>query len=262
MGDQYLGRVVSGLDVNDVSFANSPPYFDNADGDKREKILSFVEDYKVRGHYMTGDMYYLFYFCFASLCYHFEFLVQNLPQQSKLQASIFFNNITNYAKKSATVKFPWNKMAATPTFTGLLPHVCILAKLEGLKVELHWTKNQIIDGVKKDLDGRCLGSQSYFDKEEIIAKMGKLHNELLHKVEVVGRRSSTLQQGSIEDLPGIAVGMMESNANEIANALTIVDPDGGEWSQFFQENPFTCFCRLCFPPNDIMHAHHKLVLWE
>jgi len=27
-GDQYLGRVVSGLDVNDVSFAVSPPYFE------------------------------------------------------------------------------------------------------------------------------------------------------------------------------------------------------------------------------------------
>ena len=78
---------------------------------------------------------------------------------------------------------------ATPTFTGLLPHVCILAKLEGLKVELHWAKNQIIDGMKEDLNGRCLGSQSYFDKEKIIAKFGELHNELLHKVEVVGWRS-------------------------------------------------------------------------
>jgi hypothetical protein len=27
-GDQYLGRVVRGLDVNDVKFAVLPPYFD------------------------------------------------------------------------------------------------------------------------------------------------------------------------------------------------------------------------------------------
>ena len=106
-------------------------------------------------------------------------------------------------------------MAATPTITGLPSHVSILAKLEGLKVELHWAKNQIIDGVKEDLDGRHLGSQSYFDKIEVIEKMGELHNELLHKVEVVGWRLSTLQQGSIEDLPGIAVGMNGSNTNKI-----------------------------------------------
>jgi hypothetical protein len=29
-------------------------------------------------------------------------------------------------------------------------------------------------------------SQSYFDKEEIIQKMGELHGELLRHVEVVG----------------------------------------------------------------------------
>ena len=56
---------------------------------------------------------------------------------------------------------------------------------------------------------------------------------------------------------------MESNANEIANALTIVDPDGGKQFQyFFQGNPFTCSSRICFPQNDIIHAYHKLVLWE
>ncbi len=30
-GDQYLGRVVSGLDVNSIDFAVSPPFFDTAD---------------------------------------------------------------------------------------------------------------------------------------------------------------------------------------------------------------------------------------
>ena len=61
-GDQYLGRVVSGLDVNDISFAISPPFFGNADGDERENILSLIKDYMVGGQYMTGDMNYLFYF--------------------------------------------------------------------------------------------------------------------------------------------------------------------------------------------------------
>ena len=140
-------------------------------------------------------------------------------------------------------------MVATPTFTGLPPHVCILAKLEGLKVELHWAKNQIIDGVKEDLNGRCLGSQSYFDKEEIISKMGGLHNELLHKVEVVGQRSSTLQQGSIDNLPEIAVGTDESNLNEITNALTIAEADGGKRFQFFiPGEPFHVFLQTLFSP--------------
>jgi hypothetical protein len=40
-----------------------------------------------------------------------------------------------------------------------------------LKVALKEATESIIDGVKADLDGRQLGLQSYFDKEEIIQKM-------------------------------------------------------------------------------------------
>ena len=70
----------------------------------------------------------------------------------------------------------------------------ILAQIESLKVALEEAKDSIIGGVKADLDGRRLGSQSYFDKEEIIKKMGELHGELLRCVEVVGRRSATVLQ--------------------------------------------------------------------
>ena len=48
-GDQYLGQVVSGLDVNDVSFAVSPAYFE-CDGDMKEIFLTFLKDFTVGGH--------------------------------------------------------------------------------------------------------------------------------------------------------------------------------------------------------------------
>jgi hypothetical protein len=78
-----------------------------------------------------------------------------------------------------------------PSFMGLPPHVSILAQIKSLKVALEEAKDSIIGRVKADLDGRRLGSQSYFDKEEIIQKMGELHSELLQHVELVGQRSAT-----------------------------------------------------------------------
>ncbi len=87
-------------------------------------------------------------------------------------------------------------MALMPSFTCLPPHVSILAQLEGLKVALESSKNEINNGVKNELDGRPLGLQSYFDKEEIIAKMREPHCDLMKKVEVVGHKaSSALQAG-------------------------------------------------------------------
>ncbi len=163
VGDQYLGRVVSGLDVNDLSFAISPLYFECGDNedDVREEILNLLKEFTVGGHGIRGEIFQ----CFVSLCYHFDFLVEVLPKRNKLQASPYFTHIPNYAREAATVRFPWNKTASTPSFTGLPPHphVSILAQIESLKVALEEAKDSMIGGVKADLDGWRLGSQSYFD---------------------------------------------------------------------------------------------------
>ena len=54
-------------------------------------------------------------------------------------------------------------------FAGLPPHVSILTKIEELKEVLKTAMDAILHGVKEDLDGRRLGSESYFAKEEIVA---------------------------------------------------------------------------------------------
>ena len=232
-GDQYLGRVVSGLDVNDVSFAISPPYFESGlVDDVYENVHCLLRDFTVGGHTITGEIFHLLYYCFASLCYHFDYLVEILPRRSKLQASPFFTNIPNYAKEAAVVRYPWNKTASTPIFTGLPPHVCILAQLEGLKAALDSSKDEIIAGVKSDLDGRRLGSQSYFDKEEIIAKMGDYHIELMKKVEVVGRRSYTAIQADVP-LGNVLEGTVDSVPALSTHPHTVVDPTSGRKFQFF-----------------------------
>jgi len=238
-GDQYLGRVVSGLDVNDVSFAISPPYFECCENedDVREKILTLLKEFTVGGHGIRGEIFQLLYFCFASLCYHFDFLVEVLPKQNKLQASPFFTHIPNYAREAATVRFPWNKTASTPLFTGLPPHVSILAQIESLKVALEEAKDSIISGLKADLDGRRLGSQSYFDKEEIIEKMGELHNELLRRVEVVGRRSATaLQAGENDAGHEVTAGGSDSVSSlsvDASASVTLVEQGSGKKYQYF-----------------------------
>ncbi len=192
--------MVSGLDVNDVSFLISSAYFEcGPDYDVKKNVLSLLKEFVVGGDSIAGEVCHLLYYFFASLCFHFDYLVRVLPKQNKLQASLFFTNIPNHAKDAATVRFPWNKTALMPSFTGLPPHVNILAQLEGLKVVLESSKNEIINGVKNDHDGRRrLGSQSYFDKEEMIAKMGELHSDLMKKIKVVGHKASTALQAGHE----------------------------------------------------------------
>jgi hypothetical protein len=148
----------------------------------------------------------------------------------------FFTHIPNFAREAATVWYPWNKKASTPSFTGLSPHVSILAQIELLKLALNEAMKSIIDGVKVDLDGQQLGLQSYFDKEEIIHKMGELHGELLRRVEVVSWRSAiTLQAGNDGSLE-VPVGGLTSvlSLSDLAGAaITLVEQDSGKKYQFF-----------------------------
>ena len=103
-GDQYLGRVVLGLDVNDVSFAISPPYFECGDNedDVREEILTLLKEFTVGGHGIQGE---IFHFIFASChcviisifwlrfcpseinCRHHPFLLTSLIMHERQQQS-------------------------------------------------------------------------------------------------------------------------------------------------------------------------------
>ena len=74
-------------------------------------------------------------------------------------------------KAAATVKYPWNQTETTPTFTGLPPHITILANFQTLMVEMESTKDAILSGLIAELDRRRISSQSHFDKEEILASM-------------------------------------------------------------------------------------------
>ena len=75
-GDQYLGRVVTGLDVNSAKFAVSPPYFeydettdeaggiDEAPDDGTwKKIYTLLRDYMVCGQFISASVHRIFYFC-------------------------------------------------------------------------------------------------------------------------------------------------------------------------------------------------------
>ncbi len=87
--------------------------------------------------------------------------------------------------------------------------------------------------------GRLLGSQSYFDKEEIIEKMGELHNELLRCVEVVGRRLATALQAGGNDAAGheVTVGgsdrVSSLSVDASASVTFLVEQGSGKKYQYF-----------------------------
>mmetsp|Transcript_13153 Transcript_13153/g.27833 ORF Transcript_13153/g.27833 Transcript_13153/m.27833 type:complete len:157 (+) Transcript_13153:1089-1559(+) len=84
-GDQYLGHVVSGLNCNLYLFAVSPPYFDFTGVENKSNIEqnldTLVKEYIPRGDCLKSRIFCIFRYCFASLCYNFNFLRQKLHKK-------------------------------------------------------------------------------------------------------------------------------------------------------------------------------------
>jgi hypothetical protein len=242
-GDQYLGRVVCGLDVNDVTFAVSPPFFEFDDtrqegGDVRtSRVYSLLKDYMVQGDTVPASVHHIFYFCFASICFHFDFLKQVLHEKNKLRASHFFTHIPVEVKAAATVRYPWDRTEMTPTLTGIPPHITILANFRTLMVEMESTKDAIISGLIAELDRRRIGSQSHFDKEEILTSMTTMHNDLLKKMDLCMRNSQKeIQVVPLFDSPADYVNEIFVNAEEESKGMkpvTIVPASSEKKFHFF-----------------------------
>ncbi len=121
-GDQYLGRVVSEMDVSCKTFAVSPPYFDFSsvlNAEEKEKdvdklLLSFI----VTGGTVCPRVYKIFCFCFASLCFHAQYMKENVKAVTKINGTPLFNMIPIEIQRLAVVRYPWNATAFTPNFTG------------------------------------------------------------------------------------------------------------------------------------------------
>ncbi len=156
-GDHYLGRVVSGLEVNDVSFAISPPYFECGDNedDVKEKMLNLLKEFMVGGHGIQSEIFQLLFFASHHCVIISIFWLRFCPSEINCRHHPSLH--TSLIMHERTVQFPWNKMDSISSFMGLPPHVSILAH-ESLKVALEEAKDSIIGRVKADLDGWRLGS--------------------------------------------------------------------------------------------------------
>ena len=72
-----------------------------------------------------------------------------------------FRDIPSEILSLAAVKFPWNKTADTPKFTGIPPHVMMLAEMEKMNIKMKGLEDRIISDMEKAMDERGFCTQEY-----------------------------------------------------------------------------------------------------
>ena len=66
----------------------------------------------------------------ASICYHCKFLDHHLSAKNPFRAKKIWTDLTEDMSGCARIAYPWDKND-TPAFTGIPPHVALLA-------HMHW----------------------------------------------------------------------------------------------------------------------------
>ena len=181
-GDQYVGRCASCLDQLSKEFSVSPPYFDFSHLNDNEKIgkKKILDDFLLSRLPEMDEMrpktFHLVKMCFASLCYHFEYLKRNMHQACVLRSAPLFRDIPKVLRDLAVIKFPWNKTIETPTLSGIPPHVINLAHMEKLNIELQELRTNIKTDLETLMDQRGFSSTG-FNTQTVIDAITKQQKE-------------------------------------------------------------------------------------
>ena len=206
-GDQFVGRTVTGISSLLKEFAISPVYFNFCHGDpgSSEKIDYIIENNLIRKSDTSPTMFNLARFLFASLCFHYDFLDRELHSMNKLRGSPMFIE-----------SFPWNKSRCTPVFTGVPPHVLLMASLESMKNSLDLHRENIVSELKEELDLRHVGGDA-FRASSLLTEVQGLHKEIS---SIVNR---LVRENNDNILPPL---QMNDNAQfENENYLRIIDDE-------------------------------------
>ena len=137
-GDQYLGRILAGLDPNDTTFACLPPYF-------TEPITNVHIGRAMKG--MFGNILEThpsakstLSLCLASIVYHSDFIKEIIRNNRghPLETLFLFQDETLLQELKVLVS---TEVSATMKPTGIPPHVNQMVAIK----EMHVTLNCVID---------------------------------------------------------------------------------------------------------------------
>ena len=193
-GDQFVGRTVTGLSCLSTEFACSPCYFDFTEVEDEESMREMldvhIQSNLIGGKTLTPRIRYMSNFLLACLCYHYEYLRENLHPRNQLLNSPIFSHCPKSLRECAVVKFPWNKTRDTPFLTGVPPHILIMSDMKRFETRLDEVLADLMSGFKEELDKRDVGGGMHH-AVQIQDEIQKLREELKN-VRVAGGRGDAL----------------------------------------------------------------------
>ena len=141
------------------------------------------------GNELEPPIYILCQFLYATLSYHYSFLQRTLDPTDRLRHSRIFQAVTAKHQELAADSCPWNMKPDTPQFTGLPPHVTLLAKFKSVTDKLEALENNMRSIVSDELNKRDIGGGMHH-ATQILDEIRNVHAEVLEITKDIKNNSS------------------------------------------------------------------------
>lgn len=243
-----VGRRAACLDIETVGFAISPPYFDFSDLDEDEKLLQlnkleiWLREHIPNAALIPANTWNLVKQCFASLCYHHDYLCKRLDQSCPLRCAPVFRDIVDAKQflNRAKTAFPWNRTRDTPLLNGIPPHVLHIAKMVELEKKIDHMENNVVDRITVAMEERGFSSTAYKAQDikayfcEIVGEFTRsIRDEMnqlkegLHAYRHINHHVTAGAVEGEEDLPAINTCTIMDEDDDMAAAADAAD-DGDD----------------------------------
>ena len=130
------------------------------------------------GNELEPPVYILYQLLYATLSYNYSFLQRTLDPTDRLRQSTIFQAVTAKHQELASVSYPWNRKPDTPQFTGLPPHVTLLAKFKSVTEKLEALETNMRTIVSDELNKRDIGGDIHH-ATQILGEIRNVHAEVL-----------------------------------------------------------------------------------
>lgn len=183
-GDQYVGRVVSGLPIHDASFAALPPHF------RQDAAATTVVSAAVRRVFpdvlcAIEHLRPVLSICLASIVYHMPWLRAHVSTSSMLWTNVPF--LSNHAAVAELRQFVIGPLEETSMMlpTGLPGHVRQLAQLRELASSVQNVSDRV-QSVESHVDERIHSARQSMEAglSEVVGMLRNLPMQVVEHLEV------------------------------------------------------------------------------
>ena len=148
-------------------FAVSPAYFvlsNIEDPIKREEKRDEIHDFLFS---RIGDLSNMertrkmIVMAFAAVCYHSKYIDKHMHPRNPFRATTIWKDLQPEITSYARITYPWDQTSDTPSFTGIPPHVTLLADIAELKREMQSLRKQFATDLNEIMDDRGVGDSEF-----------------------------------------------------------------------------------------------------